>query len=321
MKKVIVLILLVFATVVVFSSFFVVSETEQVVITRFGKPVRNIISSAGLFFKTPLIEKANFFEKRILEWDGHVDPSEPFLTKDKKGIIVDTTARWRISDPLKFFQAFFGEDRAQSRLDDIIDSNVRNVVQKMDLIEAVRNTNRVLKIIHEENLKEEASLLTQDIAEVVQRIDFGRDKITRMILKQSQKDMETWGVELIDVRIKSLIYSKSVLENVFNRMISQYGIKAQNLRSEGDKQKSEIEGKTELEVKQIRSEAYKQAQEIRGHGDATAAKIYAEALTIDPEFYHFQRSLDAYGQAINKNSTLILGTESEFFRVLKKGDR
>ncbi|MBU0506470.1 MAG: protease modulator HflC [bacterium] len=319
MKKIVTLIIFVLAITVVSSSFFIVNETEQVVITRFGKPVRNIIKSAGIYFKIPLVEKANIFEKRILEWDGHVDVSEPFLTKDKKSIIVDTTARWRIKEPLQFLQAFHAEDRAQSRLDDIIDSNVRNVIQKMELIEVVRNSNRVLTVIHEENMNDEAALM-QDIEEVAQQIHLGRDKITRMILEQSRKDMETWGVELIDVRIKGLIYSQSVLENVFNRMISQYGIKAQNLLSNGDRRRSEIEGKTELEVKQIRSEAYKNAQEIRGHGDATAAKIYAETLTIDPEFYHFQRSLDAYGKAIDKNSTLILGTESEFFRVLKKGD-
>lgn len=318
MKKAILGILAVIVFVVVYSSYFIVNETEQVVITQFGKPVRNAISEAGIYFKIPLVEEANVFEKRILEWDG--DVSTPIPTRDKKNIIVDTTARWKIVDPLKFLQSVGTFNSAQSRLDDIIDSNVRDVISSHDLIDIVRNSNRVVDVIRKEAQSESFAAL-EDKETVTKKISLGREAITRQILKKSQPIISKYGIELIDVRIKGLMYSKTVLETVYKRMISQYGIKAQNLRSEGDKERSQIEGDTEYQVKKIRSEAYRKAQIIRGEGDATAAKIYAETLLIDPDLYHFQRSLEAYAEAIEKNSTIILGADSEFFKVLKNGSK
>ena len=188
------------------------------------------------------------------------------------------------------------------------------------MIDIVRNSDRVLKVIQKE-YETESFAVAQDLETVINKIQVGRDSITRDILKKSLPIIEKYGIQLIDVRIKGLIYSQTVLENVYNRMISQYEIKSQNLRSEGDKKKSQIRGKMELEIKKIQSEAYKQAQTIRGQGDADAAKIYADALTRGAEFYHFQRSLEAYGKAIDKNSTIVIGTDSEFYRVLKNGDR
>ncbi|MBF0105869.1 MAG: protease modulator HflC [Deltaproteobacteria bacterium] len=304
--------------VALYSCCFIVNETQQAVITRFGSPVRDTITSAGIYLKLPFVDQANFFEKRILEWDG--DVVNPIPTKDKKNIIVDTTARWKITNARRFLERVSTVDMAQSRLDDIIDSNVRDIISRHRLVDIVRNTDRVLDIIKEEQATESLAVV-QDQEEIIHKITLGREKITREILKNAQPIIEEYGIELIDVRIKGLMYSNAVLETVYNRMISNYGIKAQSFSSEGDKKKSQIEGKTELEIKTIRSEAYKKAQVLRGEGDAIAAKTYANALLIDPDFYHFQQSLEAYEEAINKNSSLIIGTDSEFFRVLKDGDK
>lgn len=312
MKKIIFAFMLLLVITVFFSSYYIVSETEQAVITRMEKPVGKPIQQAGIYFKMPLIDTANFFEKRVLEWDG--DVSTPIPTRDKKNIIVDATGRWKITDPQLFLESVGTVDKAQSRLDDIIDSNVRDVVSKHDLIEIVRNTNRVVDVLKSES---KADNSFEDLDDVVKPIELGRDQITRDILKKSQPIIKSYGIELIDVRIKGLMYSQSVLETVYKRMISQYEIKAQNLRSQGDKERSRIEGDTEYQVKKIRSEAYRKAQLIRGEGDAESTKIYAESLSVDPDFYQFQRSLDAYETAINKNSTLIIGTDTEFFKVLK----
>lgn len=315
MKKFILVFVLLLAATVLFSSYYIISETEQAIITRLEKPVGKPIQKAGIYFKIPIIDTANFFEKRTLEWDG--DTSTPIPTRDKKNIIVDATGRWKITDPLLFLESVGTIEKAQSRLDDIIDSNVRDVVSKHDLIEIVRNSNRVLEVLKSES---NADNSFEDKDDVVKPIELGRDQITRDILKKSQPIIKTYGIDLIDVRIKGLIYSQSVLETVYKRMISQYEIKSQNLRSQGDKERSRIEGDTEYQVKKIRSEAYRKAQTIRGEGDAEAAKIYAETISVDPELYQFQRSLDAYKTAIDKNSTLIIGTDTEFFRVLKYGE-
>lgn len=312
MKRILPIALLLLTLIVLYSSYFIVDETKQVIITRLGKSVRQPITSAGIYYKVPIIDTANYFDKRILEWDG--DTSNPIPTKDNKNVIVDATARWRIVDPLKFMQSIGNEYAAQSRLDDIIDSNVRDVISKHDLIELVRNSNRVV-----DSLKPDANITPQDQDIVTMRIEIGREKTTREILKKSKPIIETYGIELIDVRIKGLMYSPSVLASVYNSMISHYDNRAQNLRSEGDKRKSEIEGETEFEVKKISSGAYKTAQQLRGEGDAKAAQIYADALKVDPDFYHFQKSLEAYEETIQGNTTVILGTDSELYRVLKSG--
>ena len=315
MKKIIVSVIAFIMLIVLYSSYFIVNEIQQVIITRYGKTVGEPISKAGIYFKIHMVDKANYFERRILEWDG--DPNQ-IPTKDKKNIMVDTTARWKIVDPLMFLQSVGSERSAQTRLDDIIDSSVRNVISQHDIIEIVRNSNRVVKIIKQESITESFAS-AEDQQTIAKTIEIGRDELTREILKKSKPIIKKYGIELIDVRIKGLMYSNAVLETVYQRMISQYGIKAQNLRSEGDKKKALIEGDTELDVKTIRSTAYKKSQTIRGEGDGEAAKIYAETLKIDPGFYHFQRSLDAYKQAVSKNSTFILSADSEFFRVLKNG--
>ncbi|OVE80559.1 HflC protein [bacterium K02(2017)] len=318
MKKYIFGFILLAGLIVIYSSYFIVNETQHSVITRFGRPIRKPISDAGIYFKIPLIDQANFFEKRILEWDG--DVSNPIPTKDKKNIIVDTTARWKITNALTFLQTVRTQAAAQTRLDDIIDSNVRDIISKHDLIEIVRNSDRVIDVIKKEGDSESYSV-SQDAEELTIHIKLGRDKITREILKKAKPVISKYGIELIDVRVKGLMYSKAVLETVYNRMISTYDIKAQNLRSEGDKKKSRIDGETELELKQIESQAFKQAEIISGEADATAAKIYAEAFLVEPDFYHFQKSLEAYRDTVKAGTTLIIGTDSEYFKVLKMGDK
>ncbi len=317
MKRIVLGILLILTLIVTYSSYYIVGETELVVVTRFGKSIGSPITTAGIYFKIPIIDTANYFDKRIMEWDG--DTTNPIPTKDKKNITVDATARWRIVDPLKFMQTIGSETAAQSRLDDIIDSNVRDVISQHDLIELVRNSNRVLEALQQEKNSESSFTMIQDDEAVTSKIEIGREKTTREILKKSQPIIANYGLELIDVRIKGLMYSQSVLETVYRSMISQYEIKGQNLRSEGDREKSGIEGETELDLKKISSEAYKKSQLLRGEGDAKAAQIFAEALKVDPDFYHFQKSLEAYEESIQGNTTVILGTDSELYRVLKDG--
>lgn len=314
MKRIVTGIIAFIGLLVFFSSFYVVKETEQVVITRFGRPVSGSIKEAGIHFKLPLIDKVNSFDRRILEWDGNVNQ---IPTKEKKYIQVDTTARWRIVDALKFLETVgIREDAAQTRLDDIIDSSVRNEVRSRNLIEIVRNSNRVLEILAKENTEITGGA---DDDTTNEAIKIGREQITRNILKKATPVIQKYGIELIDVRIKGLMYEQSVLDKVYTRMISERKRIAEELRSEGQAEKAKIEGKRNLELKKIQSEAYRKAQEIKGGADAESTKIYAEAFNLDPDFYQFLKSLETYDKALGKKSTLILGTNTEYLKVLKRG--
>lgn len=311
MKKTITIIAIFISLIIVSSGFFIVYETEQVVITRFGKPVGDPIQTPGMYFKIPVIDKATYFDQRILEWDGH--PNQ-IPTKDKKYILIDTTARWKIIDPLTFLQTVGNETGAQTRLDDIIDSAVRNEVTSHNLIEIVRGSNRVIDVLKEQHLQEKS-----EEESTIEKIKVGRDKITRNILKRAKPTIKKYGIDLIDVRIKGLNYEESVREKVYNRMISERKKIAEKLRSEGKAEKAKVKGKLNLELKTIESEAYRQAQEIKGEADAEATKIFAKAYDIDPALYRFLTSLEAYEKAIDKNGSLIMGTNAEFLDVLKKG--
>jgi membrane protease subunit HflC len=291
---------------VLLDSTYVVSETNQVIITQFGEPIGGAVTVAGLHFKAPFVQKANYFDKRWLEWDG--DPNQ-IPTKDKKYIWVDTYCRWRISDPLVFFQRVRDERGAHSRIDDIVDGETRNVIAKFDLIEIVRSSNRAFE------LTEDAALL--DFSEVVGRIQTGRDKIARLILESAAKITPTFGVELKDVQIKRVNYVDEVQRKVFDRMIAERKRIASKYRSEGDGKSAEIRGQKERELKRIISEAYRKAQETKGKADAEATKIYAQAYNLDPEFYQFLKTLETYRVALEKETWLILSTDSEFFRYLK----
>ncbi len=289
--------------------FYTVREDKQVVITQFGKPVGEAVTTPGLHIKMPFIQKINVFEKRLLEWDGY--PNQ-IPTKDKKYISVDTTARWKIADPLKFFQSVYNEQGAQSRLDDIIDSAVRDAVTAHNLIEIVRSSNKIMDIA---NNKEKTSAFIEE--GVLEEITVGREKIRLEILARAQELAPQYGIELIDVRIKRVNYVKNVRRKVYERMIAERKRAAEQYRSEGRGIRAEIEGRTEKELKGVLSEAYKTAQETKGKADAESTKIYAESYNRDIEFYSFMKTLETYKNTINKDTTIILSTDSEYFRYLK----
>jgi len=287
--------------------FFVVNEYEQAIITQFGKPIGEPIRKAGLFFKLPFIQKITYFDRRLLEWDGY--PSQ-IPTKDKKYIWIDTTARWKIVEPLKFYTSVRSEREAHGRLDDIIDSAVRDLVTSSNLVEIVRSSNRLL---------EEAEIAEEDFVEeaALEKISKGRELIRKGILKRAKELVPQYGIDLIDVRVKRVNYVEEVRKKVYDRMISERKRAAEQYRSEGKGKKAEIEGQTEKELKQILSLAYRDSQKVKGEADKKATEIYAEAYNQDPEFFAFLRSLEAYSGSIDKDTFLILTTDSEYFKYLK----
>jgi membrane protease subunit HflC len=307
----IITIALVLAVIIVFSSsLYIVSEKNQVIITQFGEPIGDAITSPGLHLKVPFIQKANYFEKRWLEWDGDANQ---IPTKDKKFIWVDTYARWRISDPLIFFQRVRDERGAQSRIDDVIDGATRNAVANFILIEIVRSSNR------EFELTEEIAIL--GISEAIAKIETGRERIAQIVLEKSSEITPEFGVELKDVRIKRINYVEEVQRKVFDRMIAERQRIAAKYRSEGDGKSAEIRGEKEKELKRIQSGAYRTAQEIKGKADAEATRVYALAYNRDPEFYQFMKTLETYRASLDKETWLLLSTESEFLKYLRSSVR
>ena len=296
--------------IVFLGSIYIVSEMNQVIITQFGEPKGDAVTKPGLHLKVPFIHKANYFEKRWLEWNGDANQ---IPTKDKKFIWIDTYARWRISDPLMFFQRVRDERGAQSRLDDVIDGETRNAVANYDLIELVRSSNR------EFELTEEAGSLANQ--EEVTTIETGREEITDLILENASKITPEYGIELKDIRIKRVNYVDEVAADVFARMIAERQRIAALFRSEGDGRSAEIRGQKERELKTIQSGAYREAQEIQGRADAEATRIYAQAYNLDPEFYQFMKTLETYRITMDKETWLLLSTDSEFLKYLKSTNR
>ena len=295
--------------IIVISSAYVVQETEQVVITQFGKPVGVPITDPGLKFKVPIIQVAHFFEKRFLEWDG--DPNQ-VPTRDKRFIWVDTYARWRISDPLLFFQRVRDERRAQSRLDDVLDGETRNAIAKHDLVEVIRTSNRTPQASQDLTEGEEA--------ETFPRIDIGREKITRGILETAAPRTAELGIELLDLRFKRIKYVEEVQKKIFERMISERQRIAEKFRSEGQGEASKIMGDKGRDLKQIQSEAYKTAQEIMGKADGEAVAIYARAYNKSPEsrdFYRFLKTMETYQTTLLEKDWLILSTKGDFLKYLQ----
>ena len=287
-------------------SFYVVAETQQVIITMFGKPVGETVSAPGLHLKIPVLQKANFFDKRFLEWDGDANQ---IPTRDKKFIWVDTYARWRITDPLLFFQRLRDETGAQSRLDDILDGETRDAVAKQDLVEIVRSTNR--------DFLRSDDWVEGEEAEIFYQIEVGREKITRGILANASKRTLELGIELVDLRLKRINYVEEVRKKVYERMVSERRRIAEKYRSEGQGESARIRGQKERELKGITSEAYRQAQEIVGKADAEATRIYAEAYNQDPDLYRFMKTLETYRETMDEKSWMILTTDGEFFEYLK----
>lgn len=294
-------------------TFYTLEEGQQAVIVQFGRPVGAPVTEAGLHVKLPFVQDVRRFEKRLLIWDG--DPNQ-IPTKGREFIWVDTTARWRIADAKKFLESVATEAGARSRLNDIIDSVVRDQVSGSELVELVRSAS--WKVPKGEVLEEVPAEVREELKKEVSR---GREEITRTILAEARRVIPQYGIELVDVRIKRLDYVESVREKVYARMISERKRIAAQFRSEGEGRSAEILGTMEKELRRIRSTAYRQVQEIHGKADAEATRVYGAAYSRDPEFYAFSRTLEAYKEGQNKNSVVILTTDSDYYRYLKQSGR
>lgn len=288
--------------------FYLLKEGQQAVITQFGAPVGDPVTSAGLKFKTPFIQHVQYFEKKILIWDG--DPNQ-IPTNDKTFIYLDNTARWRISNALKFLQAVGSERRAQSLLDDIINGTVRDLVNKNNLIEIIRSSD------WSPDYMLSTVLSTAQSGDMTKPPRIGRDKISEQVLEVASKVTPKYGIELIDVMFKRVNYIDTVREKVYNRMISERKRIAAEKRSLGEGRKAEILGRVDRELKEITSKAQKEATEIRGKADAEATKIYGSAYSKNPEFYAFQKSLESYKNIVTGNTSLILSSNSDLFQYLE----
>ena len=285
---------------------YTVQETQQVIITQFGDPVGDPVTEPGLHFKVPFIQKANFFDKRFLEWDG--DPNQ-VPTRDKRFIWVDTYARWRIVQPLRFFQRLRDERGAQSRLDDILDGETRNAVASYDLIELVRSTNRDPDDVQVESEEEQV---------ILEQIEMGRNQIAQQIFERASTRTADLGIELLDLRFKRINYVEEVQRDVFARMIAERQRIAELYRSEGQGEAARIEGERERELQRIQSEAFRTAEELRGVADGEATAVYAEAYQRDADFYAFTRSLEAYERVMDPSTMFILGTDNELLKYLEQ---
>ena len=291
-----------------FNSIFILDETEQAIVTEFGKPVGEPRTEPGLNFKTPFLHRVQYFDKRYLEWDGN---KNQVPTKDKKFIFVDTYARWEITDPLQFFIRLRDERSAQSRLDDILDGETRNAIASHDLLDLVRSTNRTPEVTD--------SIMGE--LEYLEDISVGRDEIERIILKKANERTSDLGVRVLDFRFKQINYVDEVRDRVHDRMITERNRIADQFRSEGQGEARIIEGNKERDLAQIQSEAFRQAEEIKGRADAEATEIYAAAYNRNRqavELYKFLRSMESFEKSLDENTSLILSTESEFYRYLRK---
>jgi modulator of FtsH protease HflC len=291
-------------------SVYTVSETEQVILTQFGRPVEGLVKEPGLHVKIPLIQDVHRFDKRWLEFDGD---AREITTRDKKYIWVDTYARWRIADPLRFYQAVRDERGAQSRLDDIVDGETRNAVASFDLIELVRSTNRAFEKTEE--------LEGIGAAEAMAKIDTGREKIGQIVLEKAAKITPEFGIELVDVRFRRINYVESVQQKVFERMTSERKRIAERSRSEGQGRAAEIRGQKERDILALTSVGYRSAQELKGTADAKATGIYARAYGKDPELYQFTKTMDTLAAGLDDKTWLILSTDSDVLKYLNGPER
>lgn len=295
------------AIIVLRGAFYVVQEPEQVIITQFGKPVGDPVDTPGLKFKIPIVQKAHRFDKRFLEWDGDANQ---LPTKDKRFIWVDTYARWRITDPLLFFQRLRDERGAQTRLDDILDGETRNSIANHNLVEVIRTSNRE---------PERSELESADEA-MLAPISYGRDVIRHEILAKAQTRTSDLGIEILDVQFKRINYVEEVRRKVYERMVAERRRIADRYRSEGQGEASRIRGEKDRDLKEIQSEAYRLAREITGRGDAQATSIYAAAYDRSPstrDFYEFLKTMEIYQNTIDAETSLILTTDGEFYKYLK----
>ena len=312
LKSVTLGVIIILGLMILFSATFIVNETEQAIITQFGKPVGDPIVEPGFHFKIPTIQKVHFFDRRFLAWDG--DPNQ-IPTKDKRFIWVDSYARWRIIDPLLFFQRVRDERGAQSRLDDILDGETRNAIANNDLVEIIRSTNRELEVSEAFEALEE----TKE-SEINLRIKLGREKLTRLIIEAASPRLRVLGIELLDLRFKRINYVEEVQKKIYERMITERKRIADKFRSEGQGEAAKIIGDKERDLKKIQSEAYRTAQEIKGKADAEATAIYARAYNQSNEsraFYQFLKTMESYKNTLSEKDWLVLSTKGDFFKFLQ----
>lgn len=305
------IIVIIGAIIVAASSIYTIDEAEQAIIVQFGAPVGDPINTPGIHFKTPFIQEVRRFDKRLISWDG--DPNQ-IPTRGEQFISVDTTARWKIVDPLKFLKSVQNERGATLRLNDILDSVVRDHISASDLVEIVRSKDWE---ISQEDLARVQATGESDEETLLQRVQKGRQELVASILKQAQSQMPEYGIELVDIQLKRVDYVAEVEQRVFDRMIAERQRIAEQFRSEGQGRAAEIDGETQRLLAQITSEASRQAEVIRGNADAEATRVYSQAFGADPEFYAFFRTLESYSKSLGEDATLILGADSEYFRYLR----
>ncbi|WP_412463087.1 protease modulator HflC [Halobacteriovorax sp. RT-2-6] len=313
MNKALILIVILFIGLVLGKqSLFIVSEGRQAIITEFGKPVGNPITDAGLHFKKPFVQDVRFVDKRILSWDGF--PNQ-IPTKDKKFIKVDTTARFKIIDALKFIQTVRNTEGAKKRIDTILDSATRNVISSHDLVEAVRNSNAIIEKLNA--TKVDVNEIEEEITGDIEDVSVGREKLSQLIVSKADGELEQFGIQLIDVQLRRISYEKSVERKVYERMISERQRIAQKIRSIGEGEKAKIEGRLVKDLQTIQSEGYKKSQLIKGRAEAKASAVYAKTFSQDPSFFEFVRSLEAYKTSIKGNTKFIISNDNEFLKYLR----
>jgi membrane protease subunit HflC len=301
-------------------SVYIVPEGFQSIITQFGKPIGEAKQKAGLYFMLPFIQKVNLLDRRMLNWDSI--PNQ-IPTKDKKYILVDTTARWKIKDPLLFIKTVQTERGAKARLDAVVEATTRDTISNNNLVETVRNTNEIIANAAERLKQQSEGTLAAGEEEVVgeiESIDIGREQLSSMIVKKASLELEKFGIELIDVQLRGIAYEESVEKKVYDRMISERMRIAEKIRSFGQGEQAKIEGKTDLELKKIESEAYREAEQIKGKAEAIQYTIYSNAYKKDAKFYEFLKTLEVYDKSISEDFNLILSTNSKFFKLLKDGN-
>jgi len=296
----------IFAIVLIFGgAFYIVNESEQVVITQFGKPVGNPIITPGLKLKKPFLETANYFDKRFIAWDG--EPKQ-VSTRDKRFININTYARWRISDPLQYAKRLFDESKALTRLGSVLEGATQNAIANHDLIELVRSSNRTY-VSGQENSDEKSNKEKAIIKS-------GRDEITKEILALAKESTKDLGIEILDFKFKRINYVPEVRQKVYERMISERKRIAEEFRSQGAGESARISGQKDRDLKEITSDAYRRSQEIKGKADGEAANIYAGAYNKNPSFYRFMRTMEIYKETLDDETVLVLSTEGEFLKFL-----
>ncbi|MFN2372697.1 MAG: protease modulator HflC [Cyclonatronaceae bacterium] len=306
-KTIILIVLAVLIAVLGFNTFFILDETQQAIVTQFGKPVGEPRTEPGINMKTPFLQRVSYFDKRYLEWDGDTNQVP---TRDKRFIFVDSYARWEITDPLQFFVRLRDERGGQSRLDDILDGETRNAVASHDLLDIVRSTNRDPEITDD---------YMQEI-EALEDISVGRDAIEQIVLERANERTSDLGIRILDFRFKRISYVEEVRERVYERMISERKRIADQFRSEGQGEASAIDGERERDLAQIQSEAFREAEEIRGRADAEATRIYASAYNRNAQsraLYEFTRTMEAFEKTLDGQTSIIISTDSDLYRFLK----